>query len=484
MKKILIFMIFSVLFTFSCTDLEDLNVNVKDPAQVPGESLFTSAQKQLLDQMVRADVNFNVFRLYVQYWTEVTYTDESNYEIVDRTIPEQVWDELYKDALKDFNEADKVIRETEVFDHLVTQKNNKLQIVEIMSVYTWSVLVETFGDVPYSEALDIDILSPQYDDGLTIYRDLISRLNAAILLLDVNNEYGSFESEDNIYQGDVAKWYTFANSLKLRMGLLLADVDPALSQTTVEAAVTAGVMTSNDDNALFMYSAVQPNTNPVYVDLVASGRKDFIPVNTIVDLMNTLDDPRRADYFTLHNGEYIGGENGVENSFNSYSHAGDRFHQPTFEGDIFDYAEVEFLLAEAVERGYSVGGTAQSHYDAAIAASIEFWSGTPDETATYLAQAAVDYPTAIAASTASEPWKEVIGIQKWLALYNRGFEAWTEWRKFDFPVLIPPPDAVSVTPLRLTYPIIEQTLNASGWSAASTAIGGDDVGTSLFWDVN
>ena len=478
MKNIFAILILSVLLTFSCTKLEDLNENVKDPAVVPGESLFTSAQKQLVDQLTSSSVNFNIWKLIMQYWTEVTYTDESNYDLVTRTIPQGHWDELYKDVLKDFKEADKVIRETDVYSHLEIQKTNKLAIVEIMSVFTWSILVETFGDIPYSEALNIEILSPQYDDAQTIYTDLISRLNAAMAQLDVNNEYGSFGNVDNIYQGDVGLWIKFANSLKLRMGLLLADVNPTLAQTTVESAATAGVFTSNADNALFAYSAVQPNTNPIYVSLVASGRKDFIPVNTIVDMMNSLNDPRRSEYFSMYEGAYIGGDNGVENSFNTNSHAGTQFHSPTFPGNILDYAEVQFLLTEAVERGFNVGGgTAEAHYNNAVAASIEFWGGSPTEVSDYLAQAEVAYVTA------TGTWKQKIGTQKWLALYGRGFEAWTEWRKFDFPVLVAPPDAVSVIPVRYTYPITEQTLNAASYNAASTAIGGDDVGTRLFFDM-
>lgn len=199
--------------------------------------------------------------------------------------------------------------------------------------------------------------------------------------------------------------------------------------------------------------------------------------------MNSLSDPRRSEYFTLHDGIYIGGENGVENTFDSYSHIGDEFHVPTFEGNILDYAEVEFLLAEAIERGYAVGGTAAEHYDNAITASIEFWGGDAGDAATYLAQPGVDYATALAVSTATDPWKEVIGTQKWIALYGRGFEAWTEWRKFDYPVLVAPEDAVSVIPVRFTYPIVEQTLNATGYNAASEAIGGDNVGTKLFFDL-
>ena len=70
----------------------------------------------------------------------------------------------------------------------------------------------------------------------------------------------------------------------------------------------------------------------------------------------------------------------------------------------------------------------------------------------------------------------------WFALYNRGFESWTEWRRFDFPVLVAPSTAESDVPVRLTYPVTEQTLNGANRAAAATAIGGDDVATKLFWD--
>jgi hypothetical protein len=77
-------------------------------------------------------------------------------------------------------------------------------------------------------------------------------------------------------------------------------------------------------------------------------------------------------------------------------------------------------------------------------------------------------------------------MQSWFTLYNRGFEAWTAWRKFDYPVLEAPPDAQSDIPVRLTYPITEQTLNAESYAQAAGALGegGDDVTTKLFFDVN
>jgi hypothetical protein len=478
MKKIFV-IIFSVLLIYSCTDLEDLNENIKDPAEVPGESLFTGAQKQLVDQLVNTNVNDNIFRLVMQYWTEVTYTDESNYDLDTRTIPENHWEELYRDVLKDLNEAEKIIEATPLLpsdDPVVV--TNKLAIIEITNVLAWSVLVETFGDVPYTEALDIETLTPGYDDGLTIYKDIISRLNTAIAALDP--AHGSFGFSDNIYQGDVASWITFANSLKLRMGLLLHDIasEQVFSETTVLAAVSAGVISSNAENATYSYLGYQPNTNPIYVDLVASGRFDFVPSMTIIDTMKNLNDPRLGYYFTMYGGDYVGGENGVENNYSSLSHIADKIKQPIFEGNIFDYAETEFLLAEAVEKGIAVGGTAESHYNNAITASILFWGGTMADVMAYLAQPEVAYITALG------DWKQKIGTQKWLALYNRGFEAWTSWRVLDHPVLVAPPDAVSVTPVRYTYPILEQTINAESYSAAAAHVGGDDVGTKLFWDVN
>ncbi|NOQ24338.1 MAG: SusD/RagB family nutrient-binding outer membrane lipoprotein [Bacteroidales bacterium] len=478
MKKIFT-IILSVLLLFACTDLEDFNENIKDPAEVPGESLFTSAQKQLVDQLVIPNVNYNIFRLVMQYWTEVTYTDESNYDLDTRTIPEQHWEELYRDVLKDLKEAKQIIESTPLLpsdDPLVV--TNKLAIIEITSVFAWSVLVETFGDIPYTQALDIEILTPSYDDGLTIYKDLILRLNTAITELDPAHE--SFGFADNLYQGDVALWISFANSLKLRMGLLISDIptETTLAQTTILDAVAGGVISSNSENATFSYLGYQPNTNPIYVNLVASGRFDYVPSMTLVDTMKNLNDPRMGAYYTLYNGEYIGGENGIENNYSTLSHVADKIKEPIFDGDIFDYAEVEFLLAEAIERGYAIGGTADLHYNNAITASILFWGGTMADVTAYLAQPEVAYATALGT------WEQKIGTQKWIALYNRGFEAWTSWRMLDHPVLVAPPDAVSVTPVRYTYPTIEQTINASNYNTAAANIGGDDVGTRLFWDVN
>jgi hypothetical protein len=157
----------------------------------------------------------------------------------------------------------------------------------------------------------------------------------------------------------------------------------------------------------------------------------------------------------------------------------DKIIDPAFEGLLLDYSEVEFLLAEAVERGF-ITGSAADHYNKAVTASITYWGGTAAEAAAYLAQPKVAY------TTAGATWKEKIGFQKWLALYNRGWESWVEWRRLDYPRLSPPsggnvPAGLAI-PVRMIYPIIEQTLNGANREAAAGAIGGDLATTKLWWD--
>ncbi len=174
---------------------------------------------------------------------------------------------------------------------------------------------------------------------------------------------------------------------------------------------------------------------------------------------------------------YVAGIYGENNTYSNFTHVTDRIKQPDFGGVILDYSEVEFLLAEAVERGYAVGGTAEEHYNKGVTASFQYWGGTEAEAQDYLKNPEVAY------TTAEGKWDQKIGIQLWLALYNRGYAGWLAQRRLDYPMLEPHPMAVSGFPVRLTYPIVEQTLNGGNWRAAADAIGGDVVTTRLFFDV-
>jgi len=473
MKKILCFLTLIVILGSCKKNLTDLNVNPKAAQIVPGETLFSNAEKNFADILTTPNVNSGVFELYVQYWAETTYPQESNYELGERNIPQNWWTALYRDVIKDLDQSKKLIASALATNSKVQQ--NKLAIAEILEVHAWSVLVNTFGDIPYTEALDFNNTTPKYDNQKDVFYALTDSLDAAINKLDASA--GSFGSADIIYGGVVSKWIKYGNSLKLRLGLLLADVDPAKAKKMVEAAAP-NVFTSNADNALFKYLLTPPNVNPIWSNLVQSGRNDFVAANTIIDSMNVRNDPRRSSYFTTGpNGtSFVGGAYGQGNTFENFSQPSAKIEAADFPAILMDYAEVEFNLAEAVERGFNVGGTAQEHYNNAVTASIIFWGGSAADAAAYLAQPNVNYATAAA------DWKQKIGVQAWIALYTRGFDAWTEWRKLDYPKLQAPPSARSALPLRFTYPQGEQNLNQANYEAASVSIGGDKVTTKLFWD--
>jgi hypothetical protein len=487
MKKIIV-LLGLLSITFACNDdsLTNMNTDGKNPSVVPADALLGNAEKGLFDQMTSTNVNQNVFRLFAQQWTETTYLDESRYDILQRNIPDEQWQTIYRDILRDLKEAKTIasnIPTVTVKEEKI--KQNKIAIIELLQVYATTVLVDTFGDIPYTESLNPEVFpSPKYDDATAIYTALFASLDTASASLD--SDYSSFGIADFVYQGDVAKWKVFANSLKLRMAITVADV-PALNPAAkASQAFAAGVMTSDSDNATLQYKSTQPNTNPLYEDLVSSGRYDFVAANTIVDVMNTLNDPRRPNYFIPIDGEYIGGPYAAGGDFEAYSSAGDpaggsvtRLLDPTLEGLLLSYTEVSFYLAEAVERGF-IAGSAATYYNQAVTSSILYWGGTTTEATLYLAQPSVAY------ATASGTWQQKIGTQAWLGFYNRGFEAWTSYRRLDFPVLVAPVNAASAAegnvPRRSTYPVLEQTLNNTNLKAAATAIGGDKLSTKLFWD--
>lgn len=487
MKRILYFLpiILLVLAVSSCTDkFEDFNTDTKNPDAVPGESLFSNAQKELSDYLNNTNVNINIFKLVSQYWTETTYTDEANYDLITRNIAANIYSRNYLRVLKDLDEAKSIITATDVLSSEEATKTNKLAIIEMMNVYVYAHLVDVFGAVPYTDALDIDNVYPVYDSGESIYADLFDRLDAAIAEMDPTA--GSFDGADIYYGGDAAEWIKFGNTLKIRMAITTADANSAFSKTAVEEAVD-GAFTSNDDDCLLGYQQASPNYNQLYADLIASGRHDFVPANTIVDIMNEMEDPRSDAYFSdkidtstvdgVEKYAYVGGEYGYSNSFGQCSHIGTAIQQPTFAGIMLTYSELCFYLAEAAERGYSVNGTAEEWYDKGIEASFDYWgvSGAAD----YLTQSDVAY------TTATGTWREKIGLQSWLANYTRGATAYNNWRRLDYPIFNLPENAESYSdiPVRFTFPVNEQTLNATNYAAASTMIGGDDITTKIFWDL-
>ncbi len=477
MKKVILYLAaVPALFMTACTkDISSLNIETKRAASVPAGTLFSNASRNLSDNLVSASVNTNPFRFIVKHWSMATYQDEVQFNFSSRNIPQNWWGALYRDVLADLNEAARIINADASM--LPGEKANKLAIVDLLEVYTYQNLVTTFGDIPYTQALDPGNVYPVYDDAATVYKDLLTRVTADIAALDASNP--SFaSSEDVVYKGSISKWLKFANTLRFKMGMVLADADAATAKTNVEAA-EAGAFTSASDDAKFAYLGSTPNTNPLYADIVLGGRGDYLAAKDLMDPLIAMNDPRKSLYFGTNNdGNYVGGVVGAGNTYAMTSKPATQVSAATAPGVLLDYSEIEFYRAEAIERGFTVPGTAAAHYANAIKASIIAWGGSAADADTYLARPDVAY------ATATGDYKQKIGFQKWIALYNRPMDGWLELRRLDFPKLTLPVGAISGFPNRFQYPNNEQQLNGANYTSAAAKIGGDEVETKLFWDKN
>lgn len=461
----------------SCSNFEDTNTDPNSAYTTKPEALLSYSQKQLSDYLNTPSVNENNFRLMMQYWQEVTYVDESNYDFVNRNISNNVWSDLYVDTMQNLVKAKSIINEytptgTQIDTWPVT-KANQIAILDIQQVLIYQLLVDTYGDIPYTQSNSIETITlPKYEKAETIYNDLIARLKNDLSLLNTNGK--SFSEGDLFYNGDVSKWKKFGNSLLLKLAIGIADQNPSLAQSTATTAINAGVMGSSSDNCLFNYLSASPNFNPLYENLVASNRNDFVAGKTLVDYMNTASDARIANFFDSNVTPYKGGTIGTPSSFTTNSHIGSFAYTATTPGIIMNYTEVAFYLAEASAR-WGIGSPAATLYNNAVTASFSEWN----------------MPSAATAYLAAHPynasnWKKSIGEQAWVAMFNQGMTAWNFYRRLDFPALIAPATAVSQAegkvPVRLQYPVREVTTNPTNYASASASIGGDKLTTKLFWD--
>lgn len=469
------------LFTLSGCEksFDELNNDPKSPVDVPANAVFLAGQKNLVDLYTSSIWTSSPFRVLSQVWTQTANINEARYQFVTNNAPAGWWTAIYTKALSNLEQA-KSLYEAEPL--LPAVKKNKTLITDVLEVYAFHLLVNTYGNVPYSEALKRTIPFPKYDDAKTITYDLIARLDLAIAGLDISA--ASFGPADQIYKGDVKQWKKFAATLKLKLALLIADKDEATARTKAQEAVNSGVFTSNADNANFVYIAgTVANSNPIWNDLVnGTYARYYAPASFFINTLTGLDDPRLPILFTKDvTGNYSGaiaGTGGVNENLSGFSSYWLAAAAP---GVLLDYAETEFLLAEAVERNISVGSaTAKDHYSSAVKASIVKAGATEGQADQYLRNTKVDY------ATATGSWRQKIGYQKWIAFANRNWDSWTEIRRLGYPdlnVVSPPAGAIGSLPLRFYYPPAEQNSNNAHWQEAVTALPGgkDEVSAKLFW---
>jgi hypothetical protein len=475
MKKRYITILVGILLISACTnDITRFNEETKRASVVPPGSLFSNSVKALSDGLASASVNVNIFRHFVNHWAQAVIQEEAQFNYVTRAINDAWWTRMYRDVLSDLKESARIITNDDTLNPV--QKANQLAMIDIMQVYTFNILVTTFGDIPYTQSLDDQLLFPVYDDAKTVNKDLMIRLANDITKLSINAP-GFNSSEDILFQGSVAKWISFANSLQVRMAMTIADVDDAGAKAAFEKA-NPNAINSTANDASIKYFSTTPNNNPLYDQLVLAGRTDYIAAKDLMDVLNNFADPRKPGFFGVNNvGEYAGGIMGTPSDYPKMSKPSARVAAPNAPNTLTDYVEMEFYRAEAKERGYTVTGTAESHYNNAIRTSIIYWGGTNADADIYLLKPNVAY------TTAAGGWKQKIGFQKWIALYNRPFEGWLEKRRLDYPQLTIPVNAFSGYPNRMKYPANEQQLNGTNYTNAASKIGGDKSETKLYWDI-
>lgn len=474
MKKRLFNIAFASLLTLSivptmtsCVD-EDLNINPKSATSVPSANLLGNALYQSANLITTPNVNGNNYVFFVQQLSATTYQDEPNYTF-NRQQPRALFTNLYVTALGNLRKAKESLA-TEV--NTTDVAANKLATLEISELLVWETLVNTFGNVPYTEAFlaENGNYTPKYDDAKTIYVDLINRLDAVINT--INTSAGGYTTGgDLVFYGKMDSWKKTANALKLRLGLNLADTDASLAKQVVESAFQSGVYGSYAEAYNFKFDT-GIYFSPYYSVFIASGRSDFTPSVIIMDMMNAKEDARRDAWFTKVNDKFIGGPFGTNFGFNTVSNVKPFFLSKEGPIGVISYTEVQFMLAEAAARGFNVGGTAADYYSKAVTASFEE-SGIADQAASYLAANPYD----------ATNWQKSIGEEAYVTLFTKGYATWNFTRRLDFPKLVAPSTAGNPLPVRLPYSDQEYLLNGDNVRAAATAIGGDSSGTKLFWDV-
>ena len=398
-------------------------------------------------------------------------------------------------------------------------------LAQILKISAWHKATDMFGPIPYKEA-GKGLITVPYDSQEEVYKSMFKELSDAIEVLTKYADNGNSKllpNADAVYAGDVHKWVVYANSLMLRLAMRVYYADAALSKQYALQAVnhSYGVMKTKDDEAKMERGASLEFKNNL--DVLINQYNECRMGSSMLAYLGGYQDPRLPKYFNTSTvsqavtvgtyGKYSGVPTGHDVSSNDAFKDSSR---PAITSTTPTYwmraSEVYFLLAEAALHGFAVGGTAESLYEKGIEMSFEENGIASSEVADYMSSGLkpsaysfhltnpsvnVDAPALTQATTewtgTDEEKLEKIMIQKWIALYPNGQEAWTEYRRTGYPKLH---SAISnysngevdseVGIRRMRFPTNKSTSAediANLESARKLLRGGlDKAGTRLWWD--
>ena len=443
--------------TTSCQkDFEEINTNPNRPQQALPTALFNGSTKLFLKNTRNYTTSGMMFRSWMQYTAQDTYTKESRFLYRDYA-GDYLWRYPYQVAggYKDIIDLNTDPKTKELMT-TYGKSENQIAAARIMLAYTFALLVETFGDVPYYsygspnperfQALQLEkYISPVYATQKEIYTDLLKELKEAAAQI-VSDSY-VFKEGDYIFETP-DKMRRFANSLRLRLAIRLKDVSDTELRTLAQQSIDelkagTAVMQSEADTVELQFDSDDTNPAPIYKEYFVSNRVDYSPSNSFVQLLkgqrgNFGVDPRLQKYFAPKGltkyqardgrytesdnlNDYIGMPYGLDESMADFqfksgvavSFFSSRILQPNYAEVFMEYSEVCFLLSEA-------NGWDNTWYKKGVEASMKKWGVADTKITNFL-------------STIPAANEENVLTQKYIALYMNPNEAWAEYRRTGYP---------------------------------------------------
>ena len=294
---------------------------------------------------------------------------------------------------------------------------------------------------------------------------------------------------DLLYEGELVAWRKLANSLRLRYLMRISNKRDVASDMQ-QIIDNEPVFESNEDNAILTFPAQSIATSfPISRSRIGSFDEHRLS-QTSETILKQFGDNRLNTWFQPTDNPddnpnlFIGLPNGLSennaSTFNGGASNVSRLNEALFfrspdavSAAMMQYAELQFIMAEAAQKGW-ITGDDKTYYESGITASFEYWQTVQDLDA-YLTQQGVAYDGQL----------ETIMQQKWLASFMVGLEAWYDFRRTGLPsVIVPGKDNVNndQVPVRFLYPDREQSLNADNYKQATDAIGGDNINAKGWWE--
>lgn len=413
---------------------------------------------------------------------------------------------------------------------MTAEKNNTPEVfalAQILKISAWHKTLECFGPMPYSHAADASMNIP-FDSEKEVYEAMFKDLTDAIAVLTEKAENGInvMGAYDAVYAGNTAKWVKYANSLMLRLAMRVRFADEELAKRYAAQAIghPMGVITVKEDEAQMSQGAGMIFRNNI--EWLAGTYNEARMGSSMFSYLLGYHDPRLSAYFlpvsddcnygvaAFDGNEYqavpAGHTNGQNSVYQSFSKPNIQSNTPTY---WLRASEVYFLRAEAALVWGGEFGSADALYkqgidmsfqENGVSSSVDNYMNSGLSPMAYnLSHYSYGQTCAVPCATTAkfegtpEDKLEKIMIQKWIALFPNGQEAWTEWRRTGYPKLNPIKTlrgqsqgaTIAGGIRRMIYPtsFYQTTEGKSIYEAAlqlfNNGAGGEDLSsTRLWWD--